>query len=210
MHQRQAIRQAVKALILGDGTQPWADRVWVNRPNPLSQRSHQDSALNQLPAVLIYTRTGSDEKFNEAPREYLRTVELVIEIAAAMNDKIDDTLDEYADTIERLILNDPYLGETAADTLLTGSGMTIVDDGEIPIGAVILTFDVTYRQHFPDETVAAALDDLETVHNDYDLDGDQADADQTSDTIQLNQSGLLKETGDDLLLENGGRMLMEA
>lgn len=209
-HQRDVIRNAVRARLIGDSTHPWGDRVWVNRPNPLSDRPHQDSNRSRLPAVLIYTRSEQAEKFNEAPREYLRTVELVVEIAVAMNDAIDDTLDDYAEVVEALILNDPYLDDTAADTLLASTDITIVGrDTERPIGAAILTFEVTYLQHFPTAAFNDTLDDLDTVHSDYSLGGEQAEADQTSDEIVVaEREGLLVEDGSSLLLENGDRMLL--
>jgi hypothetical protein len=191
--QRKKIRQAIKALLL-DNT-PAGARVWTNRPNPLSQRPGQQSASSQLPAILIYTRSEDSEVFNESPRQYKRTVEVVVEIAAAMNDDIDDTLDDYAQTVENLILLDDRLGtdpddagEYVADgTELTRSSMTIVDGGEIPIGAAILSFDVMYYTFHPADA-EPELDDFEIASINYNLSGDQDEADQAKDVIYPEQS----------------------
>lgn len=148
-HQRQAIRAAVETAI---GTTTVAGtNVFINRPNPLSQRPNPRSSESMLPAILIYTKDESSAVYNEAPRMYKRTVELVVELAMAMTDSIDDDLDTFADVVENRILQDDSLGGTAAETRLVSSTMTIVDTGEMPIGAVVMTFDVDYFQHFPGE-----------------------------------------------------------
>lgn len=188
-HQRQKIREAVKALLENMG--PWDDRVWTNRPNPLSQRPNTQSSRSKLPAVLIYTRDESSEIVNEAPREYLRTVELVVEVAEAMNDAIDDTLDGYAQTIERAILVDDTLGRDVDDCLiadqirLVSSSLAITDTGDTMIGASILRFDVDYYEFLPGEETADALGDFEGANIEYNLGGEQLTEDAAHDEIDV-------------------------
>lgn len=188
-HQRQKIREAVKALLENIG--PWDDRVWTNRPNPLSQRPNTQSSRSKLPAVLIYTRDESSEIVNEAPREYLRTVELVVEVAEAMNDAIDDTLDGYAQTIERAILVDDTLGRDVDDCLiadqirLVSSSLAITDTGDTMIGASILRFDVDYYEFLPGEETADALGDFEGANIEYNLGGEQLAEDAAHDEIDV-------------------------
>lgn len=195
-HQRKKIRQAIAALLLNNT--PAGDRVWTNRPNPLSQRPSQQSASSQLPAILIYTRIEDSDVFNEAPRQFLRTVEVVVEIAEAMNDAIDDTLDDYAETVERLILLDDSLGQdpdfpndpeerVASETRLVRSQMTIADGGEIPIGAAILTFEVDYHTYHPGEGQPDDLDDFLTADIRYNQKGEQDQADEAHDVVNPDQ-----------------------
>ena len=184
-HPRTEIRNYLKTLLTGAGSYPWQNRVFVNRPNPLAQKTHQDSIYTELPALLIYTKSGTNEIHEEAPREYMRNFEVVIEIAAAMDDNIDDTLDQYSEIVEMLVLTDPYLGGNASDTTFTDDALLILDDGELPIGAVILTFDVMYLQNFPGENEPQGLDDLDTVFTTYRTDPDQDPGDQTEDEIDV-------------------------
>ena len=193
--QRKKIREAIKALLVNKT--PSADRVWTNRPNPLSLRPGQKSTREQLPAILIYTKVEDAEVFNEAPREYLRTVEVIVEVAAAMNDTIDDTLDEYAEQIEDIILEDDSLGQdpqypndprerVAAETRIIRTNLVIADGGEIPIGAAIITFEVDYYKYSPGEP-STERPPFKTADIRYNQEGKQAEEDEAHDHIDLPQ-----------------------
>lgn len=184
-HPRTAIRHAARAAL--ENATIAQDRVWVNRPNPLSQRPGTRSTSSQLPAILIYTKDEQIQEHTAAPRELLRTTELVVELAHAMTDTIDDELDAFASTVEHLLLDEDSLGGACSELRLTASSMTIVDAGDIPIGAVILTFEADYYEAFPAPEQPAGLDDFNTLATRTSLGGDQATADQTGDTISLRE-----------------------
>ncbi|MDI9240740.1 hypothetical protein QLQ15_17695 [Lysobacter sp. LF1] len=153
------------------------NRVWANRPNPLSQ---EPTALaddyQELPAILIYTRSERSEIFDESPRRYRRRVELVIEAAQDLRDlnSLDDELDAFGLSVEQRVLLDETLGGIANDTEMNGSTLTISDAGDRLIGAVVLTFTVEYFTHAPDPDVFEA-DDLTEIATDYSLANEQPD-----------------------------------
>lgn len=181
-HQRQLIREAAKALLLNQG--PWEDRVYLNRMRAISQRPGQRSSRSQLPALVIYTRNEQAEVFNVAPREYRCTVELVFEFLAADADEVDNHLDAAAEIIEQIIGRNDRLSDTVDDTEYASSQMTIVTDGEVPIGVVGLTFRAEYRRGSPDADFNETLPDMNTLHVEYSLDNEQDDpADRAQTTI---------------------------
>ncbi len=67
--------------------------VYASRVRPLISNGWQ----RELPAIIVYTMDEAGEIFNQAPREYRRRVELVVEIHAEGNDALDDTLDTLLD-----------------------------------------------------------------------------------------------------------------
>lgn len=184
-HQRIAIRAAAKAALIDKTVAE--SRVWVNRPNPLSQRPGSRSASSELPAILIYTKDEQSDVFNAAPRQYRRTVELIVELAMAMSDTIDDDLDGFAYVVENLLLQDDGLDGAASETRLASSSMTIVDTGDIPIGAVVMTFEVDYYQYFPAEYISASAGDFETLATTTSINGEQSEDDRKGDTISIPQ-----------------------
>jgi hypothetical protein len=181
-HPRQTIREAAKTLLLNQG--PWEDRVFLNRMKAISQRPGQRSNRSQLPALVIYTRNETAEVFNVAPREYRCVVELVFEFLAADSDQVDVELDNAAEIIERIVARNDTLQGTADDTEYVSTNITIVDQGEVPIGAVGLTFQATYYREAPDEEFTQTLPDMDTVHVEYSLDNAQPNpADRAQTTI---------------------------
>ena len=185
-HQRQEIREAIKAMLVGNTVA--GTRVYINRTDPISQRPGSRSSSEQLPAILIYTRNESARLLNVAPREYLRTVEVVIELAVGVTetvDEIDNALDDFAQVVEGIVLADDTVSGKATDFRMTGSTMAIVSDGEIPIGAVQMTFEADYVEFHPAAPAAEDLDDLRTAPTSISLAGEQAVADRKSNTIRL-------------------------
>lgn len=176
-HPRADIREAAKAALVGKTIA--GARVESSRPNPLSQRASALGGKEELPAIIIYTRSTRSEVFNESPRRYLHRVELVVEAAlevtGAMGD-IDDELDAYELQVVNALLVDETLNGNAADLVHTGSAMTIADAGAKLLGAVIISLEASYFAHFPTAADAEALDDLVTVHTEHSLSGQQADS----------------------------------
>lgn len=179
-HQRQIIREAAKALLVNQG--PWQERVYMNRMRALSQRPGQRSDRTQLPALVIYTRNEQAEVFNAAPRIYRCTVELVFEYIAADSEDVDNVLDSGAEIIERIIGRNDTISETANDSDYTGSQLAIVDQGDMPIGSIILTFAVEYDRGAPDDDYNATLDDLATVTTQFNLNNQQDDPADRAET----------------------------
>lgn len=193
-HQRQQIREAAKAMMLGQG--PWLERVYTNRNRALSQRPSQRSDRSQLPALVIYTREEKAEIFNVAPREYKCRVELVLEVVADATEEVDDLLDDAAQLIERILGRDDTIGGTADDCEYLATNMVIIEQGvERAIGASALTFEVTYYRMAPDGPdegapdggYNATLPPMTEVQVDYSLDNNQ---DDPRDRAQTHIEGL--------------------
>jgi hypothetical protein len=140
MHERQAIRDAIVARLIAANTSA-ANRV------KKTQLAPQPEAL--LPAITI---SSQDEETDPAsrtssPRELKRrhTVEIVGWAAVEPNGAIDDALDALALEIETAMDGDVWLANTAFDSVLTTTELGLSLDGRRPMGAVRLTYEVTYH-----------------------------------------------------------------
>lgn len=178
-HQRMLIRKAVVAMLIAANTDA-GSRVKPTRVEP-----HKKS---QLPAIAVYTLSEDiDDELSRdsAPRELTRSLKL--EIAAWVADSeavtVDDAMDNIAAEIEAAMDADWYLtdptqpsnGSTAANSILIGTEMQVVeDDGRSDplVGIVTLTFDVTYRT---DSATNGAVADFSAAHATYLQPGGQPD-----------------------------------
>lgn len=114
--------------------------------------SHDDG---ELPLISIYANTEPVNRFDEAPKRYKRSFEVVIE-ATTIHDNdelLADELDDLSYHIERAIESDKVLqglspydksGNCFEDTEVTSVQYDTQSDGSGPIGAVRLTYSVTY------------------------------------------------------------------
>lgn len=177
-HQRKLIRAAAVAKLTGQTDA--GSRVFANRVKPFICNGW----MTNLPAIVIYTMDESADIFNQAPREYERTVQLMIEIQAAADESLDDVLDDIADDVERILLRDDTLSETVNDLKLVRTRMALREEGETLIGACIIQFDAEYLDRRPDDEFNATLDDLDTVSTAYSLNNEQAPADRANTLIE--------------------------
>lgn len=191
-HARKLIRDKVVELLSTATGSPAAyptdaeDRVYPSRVRAVWNE--------ELPCILLYTRSENVEVYNQSPIEYRREVELQIEVCARADDQLDDTLDSIAAQVERvLILNetlkpdgwtfDEWPEIRLADTSVTLKG----DNGEMLYGAAIISFVVKYYQLAPEditdsaEGLALDIKPLETAGIDWNLENAQPDDDVTSD-----------------------------
>lgn len=175
MHQRQAIREAVKAQLL-NRTAAGA-RVFESRTVPFQRL--------ELPAIAVYTLSESVEIEGTAPRELKRTMELAIEahVSVRPDTTVDDALDALAEEIERAMHADQTLGGTAGDAVLSSTDVGISAEGNRPTGVVGLTYSVTYRTYAP-EASDVSLDDLNTADIKYSLENAVNPANQAEDKLQ--------------------------
>lgn len=147
-HPRKTIRNKVVSILM-DATNA-GENVFSSRVRAISP--------DNLPALNVQTYEESAQKFNETRREYRRTLKLGIGILARAQDDLDDQLDDIAEQIEQLILDDETLDNTVEDTLITGTDMRI-ELGDNSIGGMIIEFDVIYHTEHQQD-----FDDLEGLH----------------------------------------------
>lgn len=154
MHERAAIRKAVVSALVGRApafATSARDRVTSSRQAPIREA--------ELPTINVYVdgETVDDVTASDSPRELTRTVVLVVEGWAGATADLDDVLDDLALEIERAVDADPFLGDTAADSVLTNTEIGLKIDGSRPLGCVHLEFAITYRTP---QRVAEATDDF--------------------------------------------------
>lgn len=184
-HQRQTIREAVKAQLLGpaSGEDPpvyvtsAGARVYETRMIPWREI--------ELPAIAIYTldETVDPDSKSTSPRRIYRTMQLEIVAAARASNNVDDDLDTLAMQIEAAMNYDETLGGSCGDSILSATEMAIESVGNKPIGMVRMVYSVSY-EYQPQLTGTPVTDDLSTVATNYSLSGDQATADQAKDLIE--------------------------
>lgn len=178
---RKAIRAAMVAALKGKTSA--GNRVFGNRTDPVMDRATDlDNGHEEFPLLLVFSRDEKSEVFDESPRRYRRTLELLIEGTTNVGDASDDALDDLADEIETAALVDDTLGDLVNDVRLTNTSMMLADSGRKVIGGVTLTLEVEYFTTAPDPA-ALDLDDLDTIDTQYSLSGQQPDARDRAETI---------------------------
>ncbi len=141
MHQRQQIRQTVCNKLKNNTIAN--DRVFAMRKLPLFE--------SELPCILVYATSENASKFNEAPRELERKLQLSItgilqapESEILPEKRLDNALDSFALSIETILNNNRYLDDCASDSILTNTEIAIDTDGIMPAASIILNYDITY------------------------------------------------------------------
>lgn len=178
-HPRTAIRNKVVALLLGQ-TNAGAS-VYASRVKPFLSNGWQ----NELPAIVVYTMDENGEIYNAAPREYLRTVEVVVEVHANADEALDDVLDAISRQVERRLLADDTLGDTVNDFTYSRTRMVIRDEGQDLIGGCRIIFDAEYLDRHPDDDFNDSLPNFNTLNTEYSLGNAQPDpADRATSIIE--------------------------
>lgn len=182
MHERQAIREAVVAQLIGPAPAfrtSARDRITKSRMAPIRG--------SELPAINVYTdgEEVSADSRSTAPRELTRTMVVTIEAWAKYAENVDDVLDDLALEIESAMDRDLNLAGTAFDSKLERTEIGIKLDGDRPMGCVHLEYAVLFHT---DLRVAAPTDVFDAATVRYDLAGVQSSADQRSDNLtNINQ-----------------------
>lgn len=181
-HPRQLIRYAIRAALLAADTAA-EDRIYKTRVLPLRR--------TQLPAISIYTLEESvaGDSAQTAPRELTRTAPVVIEawIANQAGIDLDDAMDDLALEIETAMHADPYLGDTAGDSILADTVLEVIEQGDRKLGLVSLTYDVTYRTLAPEAPSLDELDDFLSMQATHNLGGDVHEDDQAIDLFAVQE-----------------------
>jgi hypothetical protein len=171
-HERQQIREAIAAALVGKTAA--GARVFETRILPLR--------MPELPAVAVYSLSESSDDQQTAPRELKRRIDFAVEAAVKQGTNIDDALDAIALQVETAMDADPTFGGLASDSMLVGTQLDVVEEGDRMMGVAVLRYAVTY--YTPERSATSAvLDDFETVDVRTSLGGEQAAADQAHDTI---------------------------
>lgn len=184
MTKRQAIRNKIKTLLTTPVIAAIGTRVYTNRMRKVY--------AEELPCVIIYSKSESAEITVAAPRQYTRTMKLAVEILdkwdessqTSLDDTVDDRLDEIANEIEKRLYRNETLDGEVIDLIFSDIEADFDPAGEQPIGVMRLTFDVQYNVDAPDEQLD--LDPWETAHVETTIQPDN-DQEKAVDDIELPQ-----------------------
>lgn len=131
-HARRQIREAAAAAI---GTT--AVVVEQSRQYPMLE--------SLMPRYLVYTTDETIDESMSTRSGLMRVLTLMVEaVIMSDEDTIDDDLDAHAVYLETQ-LNLSTLGGLVLKTFLNRSELAIRTDGDLSLGVLTLTFDVTYR-----------------------------------------------------------------
>lgn len=174
-HQRQLIREAVKAALLNQTAAQ--GRVEETRLVP--------ARIGELPTISVFSNEEDSEKGQEAPRELKRRLVITVEcrVGVPAGGALDDSLDAIAQEVERAMHADPTLGGKCQDSFLSGTNFGTVAGAERPLGAVQLLYAVTYWTGAP-EAADVEADNLKTINVKTSLSGQVIPDDQAEDQLE--------------------------
>lgn len=157
--QRKQIRAFIVDLLKGiEGVAATGQAVFANRSRKVFPE--------EMPALIVYTRSEQAELGLEAPRSYERRLRVGIEIITDTKDDADspdDVVDDIGAEIERRMFKDETLSGLVSDVRLSDTDMETNSDGETQHAASRITFEIHYWTDAPEEQTD--LDDFETVHS---------------------------------------------
>jgi hypothetical protein len=176
-HHRQLIRAAAVDMLTGQTDA--GSRVYRTRSLPVRKIP--------LPAISVYTleELVTPESVDTAPRELTRELPLLIEGWVRAGENVDDAMDELAVQIEAAMHADPYLRDTAAESILDSTVMEVIEDGDREMGLIVLTYAVTYRTLAPE--APTNLDEFLTAPTKYRVPG-TTDANDAEDLIDVREA----------------------
>lgn len=110
----------------------------------LTSRQYSLSYDEQLPAIIIYTPDEPAEYRGMGTKDYIRNLELRIELTISGTNDVDDDMDEILGEIEGIMSNNPKLGGIVLSTTLLHTQTDIGVDGEAKLGIGTLIYECKY------------------------------------------------------------------
>lgn len=104
------------------------------------------SNIENLPIALIYPNTETITRFDEAPKRYMRSLNVVIEVITLDdNDEcLADDMDRLASDVEKAIEDDIEISGCVESIELQSVNYTTVGEGQSPVGSVIMSYQIEY------------------------------------------------------------------
>jgi hypothetical protein len=97
-----------------------------------------------LPAIIIYTPSEPATPRALGSRQYIRDLEITLEVKVQASSDVDNELDALVSDIEAAIDGDPSVGGTLQSLVQTNTETRVDEQGEQPIGVAVLTFQAKY------------------------------------------------------------------
>lgn len=159
---RHAIRDRLATAIEGAFPTVAEDRVFASRIAPITD--------DDYPAILIYTREEKDysEPVDDSLSWRKATMTVVVEGMLRAGESVDDKLDDLAEQIETAFDGWTIPGFEAANMVLQETDIDVVTEHvRKPIGAIGLTYAVTYRAKKLTEPVDRIPDEVDAILSGY-------------------------------------------
>jgi len=151
--------------------------------NRVFKRRHEPLRVQTLPAITVYSEKDDNEPEASDSIDAVFTHSMTVVGWVAATENLDDALDALALEIETAMASDKYLASTASMSVLTGSVYGEQITGERPMGAIALSFDVTYR--IPDRGAVSPIDEFKKAGVTTNVDGTQAPDDRLTSVVTL-------------------------
>lgn len=136
-HERQAIREKIKALLLAASTDAGTN-VFINRTIPVGE--------NNLPAIIMYSDDEQNEDRTVVGRQQKRLYTIITEVVVETQtgEQVENERDDIAKQIENVINGNRKLDGLVFDSLLNRTKFGFTNEGKKPTGAAILFWDIRY------------------------------------------------------------------
>ena len=178
MHPRKQIRDKVVSLLIGKTDA--GNKIFPSRGRPVEEQA--------FPAIQVYANAESSEIWQEAPREYERKLSLAIQITAKADDSLEDVLDQLALQVEDVLRQDHTLGELCRDVILTGTELTLNQNGDTLIGSCNITYEIPYYTlAVADRIPENGYNDLNTMDIKYHAPTTPQNQNDAEDVLDLSQ-----------------------
>ena len=141
------------------------------------------SSIEELPIILLYPKNEGVSRFDEAPKRYLRSLNIIIELITVddSDECLSDTLDDLSAAIEAAIEKDVDLESCVESVELTSVVYDTEGDGQSPVGSAVLNYQIDYITESRDDFTHADFNQADvTWHANDHLDDD------TKDIIAIN------------------------
>jgi hypothetical protein len=141
MNPRKQIRNKVFELI-NDETD-FGERVFLSRKVPFGKNDECEKGV-----ILVFIERESAAIFNQAPKEYKKTLTLSVAIIKSLDpeeiEAIEDQLEVIAEQIEGILEKNDTLDELCSECDFQSYEVSSNDEGEFKEGAIKLTYSITY------------------------------------------------------------------
>lgn len=124
--------------------------------------------IDALPVVLIYSKVTSVDQRDEAPKSYLKNVDVVFEIVTQHSDDeaLEDEMDDLSEWLIKTIEDNFYLEENCEYVTLKAENDDTEGNGESPAGTARITYAFGLNFNPRQDLV---FDDLKELDNNFQM-----------------------------------------
>ena len=141
------------------------------------------SSIEHLPIALLYPKNETVSRFDEAPKRYLRSLNMMIEVITTNDDDecLTEDMDDLAMLIEQAIENDTEIESCVESIELSSVVYDTAGEGDSPIGSVVLNYQIDYITEPRDDFSMADFNNASTT---WKVNGQEDD--DAQDLIDIN------------------------